>query len=59
MFRSHNNTLSDVLACAPKSRLNVVDNGCAELATGFLASGNYFDLLGVHAEAGRTFVPEG
>lgn len=30
VFRAHNHTLVDLLACAPKSRLNVVVNGRAE-----------------------------
>ncbi len=57
LFRAHNHTLVDLLACAPRSRLTIVVGHRAELATGFVASGNYFDLLGVRAEVGRTFGP--
>ena len=50
-----NHTLSDLAACAPKIMLAVVADGRAEMATGLLASANYFELLGVHPEEGRTF----
>ena len=49
-------TLVDLLACAPLGRTNVVVDGHAELASGFLASGNYFSVLGVNARLGRTLV---
>lgn len=38
--------------------LNLGNNGQAERIQGTLVSGNYFDLLGVKAQLGRTFVPE-
>ncbi|HEY7788941.1 MAG TPA: ABC transporter permease [Vicinamibacterales bacterium] len=57
VFRAHNHTLADIVACAPWDGLVVVTGGGAELATGFVASGNYFQVLGVSAEAGRTFGP--
>ena len=56
-FRDANKTMIDVFACAPQGQANVIVDGQAELASAFLASGNYFDVLGVHALAGRTFTP--
>jgi predicted permease len=57
-FRAANRTLVDLFACAPQGQVNVIWNGQAELATAFMASGNYFDVLGVRAIAGRTFTPD-
>src|SRR5581483_2414747 len=57
-FRAANHTLVDLFACAPSSQLNVIWNGQSEVATALLASGNYFNVLGVHAIAGRTFTPD-
>jgi predicted permease len=57
-FLKDNQTMSDMLACAPAGRVNVVVNGQAELATAFLATGNYYRVLGVNARLGRVFVPE-
>jgi predicted permease len=57
-FRKDNQTLADLFACAPAGRVNVVANGQAELATAFLATGNYFRVLGIEARAGRVIVPE-
>ena len=57
-FVADNKTMSDLFACAPFGRINVVVNGQAELATGFISSGNYYRLLGVHARIGRTILPE-
>lgn len=37
---------------------NLERNGAAELALGELVKGNYFDVMGVGAAAGRTFLPE-
>ncbi|HYM23115.1 MAG TPA: hypothetical protein VEU08_07905, partial [Vicinamibacterales bacterium] len=48
-FRDANKTMIDVFACAPQGQANVIVDGQAELASAFLASGNYFDVLGVHA----------
>src|SRR4051812_17501255 len=56
-FLADNKTLTDMLACSPIGRLNVVADGRAELASGFIASGNYFQLLGVNARLGRVLVP--
>ena len=57
-FRADNQTMSDLLACAPYGRVNVVVDGRAEIASGFIASGNYYQLLAVSAIVGRTIVPD-
>jgi predicted permease len=57
-FVTDNRTLIDLLACAPFGRTNVVMDGHAELASGFMASGNYFSVLGINARLGRTLVPD-
>ena len=53
-----NETLVGMFACAPSRRLNVVVDGQAEIASGFLASGNYFNVLGVPALVGRGITPD-
>ena len=57
-FAADNRTMSDLLACAPYGRVNVVVEGQAELATAFLSTGNYYRMLGVTARLGRTILPE-
>jgi len=57
-FLADNRTMEDLLACAPYGRVNVVVDGRAEIATAFIASGNYYRLLGVGAWLGRTIVPD-
>ena len=57
-FVKDNQTMTDLFACAPAGRVNVVLNGQAELATAFVATGNYFRVLGVNARIGRVFVPD-
>src|SRR5262245_55980874 len=57
-FASGNTTLTDVLACAPYGRVNVVADGHAEIANAFITSGNYYRMLGLHANPGRTIVPD-
>jgi predicted permease len=57
-FVADNRTLTDLFACAPFGRVNVVVDGQAELASAFIASGNYFQVLGVTARAGRTITPQ-
>jgi predicted permease len=52
-----NKTMSDLFACAPFGRVNVVVDGQAELAQAFLSTGNYYQLLGVAPRLGRTIVP--
>ena len=53
-----NRTLSDLFACAPIGNVNVVVNRQAEIASAFLASGNYYRALGVTARLGRLFTPD-
>src|SRR5688572_29601571 len=53
-FVADNRTMTDLVACAPYGRVNVVVDGQAELANAFTASGNYFQMLGVSARMGRT-----
>ena len=57
-FLADNKTMSDVVACAPYSRLNVVVDGQSEIASSFISTGNYFQALGVRARIGRTIMPE-
>ncbi|HET7218923.1 MAG TPA: ABC transporter permease, partial [Vicinamibacterales bacterium] len=56
-FLADNQTMSDLIACAPIGRVNVVVDGRAEIATAFVASGNYHQALGVRARLGRTILP--
>ena len=57
-FVADNKTMTDLFACAPFGRLNVVADGQAELASAFITTGNYYQLLGVNARIGRTIVPD-
>jgi predicted permease len=57
-FAADNKTMMDLFACAPYGRLNVVVDGRAELASAFISTGNYYQLLGVNARLGRTIVPD-
>jgi len=57
-FRAENRTLTDLVACAPYGRVNLVVDGQAEIATAFISSGNFYQMLGVTAGPGRTIVPE-
>ena len=57
-FVADNRTMEDLFACAPYGRTNVVVNGQAEIANTFISSGNYYRVLGLHANPGRTIVPE-
>src|SRR5262245_27293404 len=53
-----NRTLTDMFACAPFGSVNIVIDGRAEIASGFIATGNYHELLGVRAVVGRTITPD-
>jgi predicted permease len=53
-----NRTMSDLFACAPIGPVNVIVNGQGEIATAFLASGNYYRALDVRARLGRAIMPE-
>ncbi len=57
-FAAENNTMTDLFACAPFGRVNVVVDGRAEIASAFISSGNFYRLLGVKARAGRTITLE-
>jgi predicted permease len=52
-FRQSGESLTDVLAFAELERLNVGIDGQAELASGQVVSGNYYEALGVSTIAGR------
>jgi predicted permease len=57
-FRDHNEALSDVFAFTDVGRLNVSVDGQAELVSGQLISGGYFEGLGVRTILGRTITAE-
>jgi predicted permease len=57
-FVKDNQTMVALFACAPAGRVNVAVNGQAELASAFVATGNYFQVLGVEASLGRVLAPE-
>jgi predicted permease len=52
-LRAANQTLTDLSAGAPAGGFNVVVDGEADIASGFIASGNYFTVLGLQATTGR------
>src|SRR5687767_2093090 len=57
MFRqllADNRTMDDMFAAAPYGRVNLVVDGQADIATAFIASGNFYQALGVAARVGRT-----
>ena len=56
-FTVDNRTMTDLGAFAPFSRVNVSVDNQAELATAFVSSGNYYQMLGVSARLGRTIGP--
>jgi predicted permease len=57
-FQNDNQTMTDLFACAPAGRVNVVVDGQAEIATSFVSTGNYYQLLGVTARLGRAILPD-
>ena len=57
-LRAANQTMVDLSAGAPMSSVNVVVDGQADMATAYIASGNYHALLGARATIGRTIVPD-
>ena len=61
MYRQYledNRTMEDLFACAPYGRANIVVDGRAEIASAFITTGNYYQMLGLSASPGRTIVPE-
>jgi predicted permease len=57
-LRAANETLTELAASVPMASVNVVVDGHAEIASAYLATGNYHRLLGVHAIRGRTLSPD-
>src|SRR5262249_55432077 len=57
-FRADNRTMADLFACAPAPRSNVVVDGHADIASVFTTTGNYYRVLGLTANPGRTIVPD-
>ncbi|MBI3401173.1 MAG: ABC transporter permease [Acidobacteria bacterium] len=56
-FKAQNQVFSDMLAYSPSmDAMKVTDR--ARLAMGETVTGNYFKMLGLKAEAGRTLLPE-
>ena len=53
-----NQTLTGIAAGAPANGLNVVYDGKADNASGFIVSGNYFQVLNVQPIYGRLLTPE-
>src|SRR5258708_4909829 len=57
-FVADNHTMTDLAAFAPFGRVNAGVDNQAELATAFVSSGNYYQMLGVQARLGRTIGPD-
>ena len=57
-FLADNRTMTDLFACAPFGRVNVVVDGQAEIANSFISTGNYYQGLGIGARIGRTILPD-
>ncbi|HXI31916.1 MAG TPA: ABC transporter permease, partial [Vicinamibacterales bacterium] len=51
-------TLVDLAAGAPESQANLVVGGSAEIVSVYVASGNFYSVLGVQALAGRVLGPD-
>ena len=49
--------IEGIASSQKEGRLNITVDGRAELASGDFVSGNYFQLLGVSAQIGRTILP--
>ncbi|HKQ73278.1 MAG TPA: ABC transporter permease [Blastocatellia bacterium] len=56
-FRDRNNSFSGILAYR-YTTLGLSNNGVNERVWGYLATGNYFELLGVKPALGRFFTPD-
>ena len=57
-FRAANQTLVDLVAGAPQFQMSAVVDGQAEVVSGYIASGNFFDVLGIKPELGRLLTPD-
>src|SRR5262249_43669131 len=51
-------TFVDLAAGAPRGQVTFVVDGQAEIVRGYVASGNFFELLGVNALLGRIILPD-
>jgi predicted permease len=58
LLSAANETLSGMFASVPLGGLNVIIDGQAELASGFMASGGYFEVVGVRPQIGRAVGPD-
>ena len=56
-FRTANETLTDLAGTRPMGVTMTID-GHAETGSALLATGNYFEMLGVGARVGRTLTPD-
>jgi putative ABC transport system permease protein len=56
-FRDQNHVFSGVMAFSGRA-MSLSQGGQPELISGGVVTGNYFDVLGVKAIVGRTFLPE-
>jgi predicted permease len=56
-YRTQNNVFDGILAFHRKELELTTGTGTEQIASEYV-SGNYFDVLGVHAARGRTFLPE-
>src|SRR5215207_3466676 len=56
-YRERNGVFSALAAYAPIT-LSLNSNDQPDMISGLIVTGNYFDTLGVRAQAGRTFLPE-
>jgi putative ABC transport system permease protein len=56
-YAARTDLFTGVLASAGSPRLNVTVDGASELVNATFVSGNYFDVLGVGAAAGRMLLP--
>jgi predicted permease len=56
-YRDGNHVFSD-LAAYSSIDLSLSDDNQPDMISGLIVTGNYFDALGVRAQAGRTFLPE-
>jgi predicted permease len=57
-FVADNQTLSDLVAGAPFGRVSVVVDGQADVASSFISTGNFYQVLGITARLGRTILPD-
>ena len=52
-FVADNQTMTDLIGCAPNGRVNLVVDGQADIASAFISTGNYYQVLGINARIGR------